>query len=60
VDLIVGSGSKGLGHMQVYKMIDLIIALDIRSCGQEVPVPLQTTSFAKEILLFDIVNPPST
>jgi hypothetical protein len=46
--------------MQVYKMIDLIIALDIRSCGQEVPVPLQTTSFAKEILLFDIVNPPST
>jgi hypothetical protein len=60
VDLIVGSGSKGPGQMSVYKTIDLIPALDIRSCGQEVFVPLQTTSFAKETLLFDIIHPPST
>jgi hypothetical protein len=60
VDLIVGSGSKGLGHMPIYKTIDLIPAFEIRSCGQEVPLPLQTTSFAKETLLFDIINPPST
>jgi hypothetical protein len=46
--------------MLIYKTIDLIPAFEIRSCGHEVLVPLQTTSFAKETLLFDIINPPST
>jgi hypothetical protein len=54
--VVVDLGICGSG---VLAGLDLILALDIKSCGQDAPIPRRPGTIAKELLRLLQINPQS-